>query len=47
MDEIAEAMRTLVASVAGVWRDQVARVLALDAQVQDELRAEHGSRCRA
>jgi hypothetical protein len=47
MDEIAEAMRTLVAPVAGVASDQVVRVRALDAQVQDELRAEHGSRCRA
>lgn len=47
MDEIAAAMRALVAPVAGVAPDQVARVRVLDAQVQDELRAEHGSRCRA
>ena len=45
IDEIAKAMGAWVAPVAGVTLDQVARVRALDAQVQDELRAEHGSRC--
>jgi hypothetical protein len=47
MDEIAKAIRAFAAPVAGVASDQVARVWALDGQVQDELRAEHGSRCAA
>jgi hypothetical protein len=46
IDEIAKAMQALVAPV-GMVSDQVARVRALDAQVHDELRTEHGSRCRA
>jgi hypothetical protein len=47
IDEIAKAVRAFVAPVAGVSSEQVVRVRALDAQVQDELRAEHASRCGA
>jgi hypothetical protein len=45
MDDITKAMRAFLAPVAGVTADQVTRVRALDAQVHDELRAEHANRC--
>jgi hypothetical protein len=47
IDEIAKAIRAFAAPVAGLRADQVAGVRTLDAQVEDELRAEHGSRCGA
>jgi hypothetical protein len=47
IDEIAKSIRAFAAPVAGVASDQVARVRVLDARVEDELRAEHGSRCGA
>jgi hypothetical protein len=47
IDEIAKGMRAFVAPVPGLAADQIARVRVLDAQVRDELRAEHGSRCGA
>jgi len=45
IDELARAMRTFLAPVAGLSPEQVTRVRSLDAQVQDELRAEHANRC--